>query len=209
MSSALALVALGRAGEADELLGLGRMAWEGDARYAVALAMAGAARGDLDRALAWLRDPAETAAARDGASPLLRRLRDTALTSEALTQLKRAFPDDWREHVSDTQVSSSTSTSSCGAASPRPHETTRCACPTASRRWGSLPRNGSSGRATPPSMARTCGRPRCLYDEAMDWTHPFAKRYWSIVLKLSDVAFVSGDLAAERFLRELYYGSLR
>ena len=28
-------------------------------------------------------------------------------------------------------------------------------------------------------------------------------------LKLSDVAFVSGDLVAERFLRELYYGSLR
>ena len=34
-------------------------------------------------------------------------------------------------------------------------------------------------------------------------------RYWSIVLKLCDVAFVSGDLATERSLREQYYGSLR
>ena len=34
-------------------------------------------------------------------------------------------------------------------------------------------------------------------------------RYWSILLKLADIAFVSGDLATETAFREQYYGSLR
>ncbi|HEY6549378.1 MAG TPA: hypothetical protein VI589_15790, partial [Vicinamibacteria bacterium] len=104
LSAALALVALGRAAEADERLALERAAWDGDARYAVALAMAGTARGDLERALAWLHSPAEAAVTRSG-SPLLRRLREGALTPQSLTELKRAFPGAWSEHLSDTQVS--------------------------------------------------------------------------------------------------------
>ena len=104
LSAALALVALGRAAEADERLALDRSAWGGDVRYAVALAMAGTARGDLERAEAWLRDPAEAAVARGGSS-LLRLLREGALTTAVLAELKRAFPSDWQEHLSDAQVS--------------------------------------------------------------------------------------------------------
>ena len=47
------------------------------------------------------------------------------------------------------------------------------------------------------------------YDEAIDLDAADRKHYWSIVLKLSDIAFVSQDLATERALREQYYGSLR
>ena len=50
---------------------------------------------------------------------------------------------------------------------------------------------------------------RISYDEALRSDAADRKRYWSIVLKLSDVAFVSGDLATERALREQYYGGLR
>jgi hypothetical protein len=57
LSSALALTALKRHDEADE-----RLAALGDARadvrYAVAMAWVGMARGDLERAEAWLREPA-------------------------------------------------------------------------------------------------------------------------------------------------------
>ena len=35
------------------------------------------------------------------------------------------------------------------------------------------------------------------------------RRYWSILLKLCDIAFVTEDLATETSLREQYYGSLR
>ena len=91
LSTALALVALGRAAEADERLALDRAAWGGDARYAVALAVAGTARGDLERAETWLRYPAETAVTRSG-SPLLRRLREGALTRRVPGRVEKHLP---------------------------------------------------------------------------------------------------------------------
>ena len=66
LSRALALVALGRVGGSRRAAGPWRSRGESDARYAVASAMAGTARGDLDRAEEWLRDPAEAAVARGG-----------------------------------------------------------------------------------------------------------------------------------------------
>jgi hypothetical protein len=50
---------------------------------------------------------------------------------------------------------------------------------------------------------------KASYDEAMRLDAAERIRYWSIVLKLADIAFVSGDLATETSLREQYYGSLR
>ena len=64
LSAALALSALGRFGEADEMLAAASAHWAGDPRYPLALAMVGAARGDLARAEELLRQPAERLLAR-------------------------------------------------------------------------------------------------------------------------------------------------
>jgi tetratricopeptide (TPR) repeat protein len=69
LSQALALAALGRFVEADELLGASSAEWVGDPRYTLALAIVGAARGDLARAEQVLRPPAEELLAESAALP--------------------------------------------------------------------------------------------------------------------------------------------
>ena len=208
LSKALALVALGRAAEADERLALESSTWGGDARYAVALAMAGTARGDLERAEAWLRDPAETAVAREG-SPLLRRLRDRALTPDALAELKRAFPRDWQEHLSDTQVSEQYFYVLLWRSQP---EAARDYALRMADRFKALalaPAEWMERAGDAAFYGKDVQAAKSSYDEAMLLDGAERKRYWSILLKLCDAAFVTGDLATERSLREQYYGSLR
>ena len=208
LSRALALVALGRAAEADERLALESSAWGGDARYAVALAMAGTARGDLERAEAWLRDPAETAVARDG-SPLLRRLRDSALTAAALDELKRAFPRDWQEHLSDTQVSEQYFYVLLWRSQP---EAARDYALRMADRFLALslaPAEWVERAGDAAFYGKDIRAAKASYDEAMRLDGASRKQYWSILLKLCDIAFVMDDLATERSLREQYYGALR
>ena len=59
LSAALALAALGRTVDADEVLSETAPDWAGDARFTLALAIVGAARGDLARSEELLRQPAE------------------------------------------------------------------------------------------------------------------------------------------------------
>ena len=208
LSTALALVALGRAAEADEVLALGRTAWDGDARYAVALAMAGTARGDLERALMWLHDPAETAVSKGG-SPLLRRLRDTALSAAGLADLKRAFPSDWREHLSDTQVSEQYFYVLLWRAEP---EAARDYALRMVGRFQTLALGSAEWMERAGDAAfygKDVQAAKTSYDEAMRLDAAERTRYWSILLKLCDIAFVSEDLGTERSLREQYYGALR
>lgn len=208
LSTALALVALRRVPEADERLALDRSAWGGDARYAVALAMAGTARGDLERAEAWLRDPAETAVARGGSS-LLRRLREGALTTDLLAELKRALPRDWQEHLSDAQVSEQYFYVLLWRSQP---EAARDYALRMVDRFKALslgPVDWVERAGDAAFYGKDVQAARASYDEAMRLDGPERTRYWSIVLKLSDVAFVSGDLATEMSLRERYYGALR
>ena len=208
LSKALALVALGRAAEADERLALESTAWGGDARYAVALAMAGTARGDLERAEAWLRDPAETAVARDG-SPLLRRLRDRALTADALAELKRAFPRDWQEHLSDAQVSQQYFFVLLWRSQP---EAARDYALRMADRFKALslpPAEWMERAGDAAFYGKDFPAAKSSYDEAMRLDGAERKQYWSILLKLCDIAFITEDLATERSLREQYYGALR
>jgi len=209
LSTALALVALGRAGEADERLALDQTAWGSDVRYAVALAMAGTARGDLQRAEEWLSRPAEQAASRGGSS-VLRRLREGALTREILGALKAAFPDDWQEHLTDAQVSKqyfyvllwkghAQAARAYALRMLERHKALGLETVDWVERAGDAALYGGDTQAAKAS-----------YDEALEAVNRDDRMaYWSILLKLSDVAFVSGDLARERFLREQYYGSLR
>jgi hypothetical protein len=209
LSTALALVALGRASEAGERLALDQTAWGSDVRYAVALAMAGTARGDLQRAEEWLSRPAEAAAARDGSS-VLRRLREGPLTPELLAALKAAFPDDWRERLSDAQVSQEyfyvllwrSQLQAARDYSLRMLERHK-ALGLEAVDW--MERAGDAAFYLGDTRAA-----KASYDEALrSVDREDRMAYWSILLRLSDVAFVSGDLAAEQSLRERYYGSLR
>ena len=208
LSRVLALVALRRFAEADEQLALTSSAWGSDARYAVASAMAGTARGDLDRALEWLRDPAEAAVARDG-SPLLRLLRDGDLTEDGLAGLKQAFPGDWQQHLSDVQVSEQYFYVLLWRSQP---EAARDYALRMADRFKALalsPVEWIERSGDAAFYGKDAAAARISYDEALDLDAADRKRYWSIVLKLSDVAYVSGDLATERSLREQYYGGLR
>jgi hypothetical protein len=208
LSRALALVALRRVGEADEQLALGSSAWGSDARYAVASAMAGTARGDLDRAEEWLRDPAEAAVARGG-SALLRQLRDGDLTAPVLDALKQAFPHDWQEHLSDTQVSEQYFYVLLWRRQPEAARDYALRMSDRFKALGLLPVEWTERAGDAAFYGKDVAAARISYDEALRLDAADRKRYWSIVLKLSDVAFVLGDLATERSLREQYYGGLR
>jgi len=208
LSNALALVALGRPAEADERLALDRSAWGGDVRYAVALAMVGTARGDLDRAETWLRDPAEAAVARGG-SDLLRRLRAGAVTAELLAILKRTFPSAWRDHLTDAQVSEQYYYVLLWKSRP---DAARDYALRMADRFKALSLGAADWMERAGDAAfygRDVQAAKASYDEAMRLDETERTRYWSILLKLCDIAFVSGDLATERSLREQYYGALQ
>lgn len=82
------------------------------------------------------------------------------------------------------------------------------AWPTDSRPCPSAPQTGSNAPATRRATANDAQAANASYDEALRLDETERTRYWSIILKLCDIAFVSGDFATERSLREQYYGSL-
>ena len=156
LSAVIALAALRRFPEADERLAALAGDRE-DARYAVVSAFVGIARGDLDQAEAWLRDPASRVLDRE-ANPLL-----------ALF-LKR-LPPDWRAAFAAASARpiptasrrrsspSSITTYSSGRAASTPRATTRCGWTPACAGPASTRPCGASARRTPLSTAATSPRP--------------------------------------------------
>jgi hypothetical protein len=208
LSTAMALVALGRGAEAGERLALAESAWGGDVRYAVALAMAGTARGDLERAEEWLREPAESAAVRGG-TPLLRRLRNEPLTPGLLDAVKAAFPRDWKEHLTDAQVSEEYFYVLLWRRQPEAARDYALRMADRYRALGLDPVDWIDRAGDGAFYANDLQAAKASYDEALQRADRARMTYWAVLLKLSDVAFASGDLAAEKALREQYYGSLR
>jgi predicted negative regulator of RcsB-dependent stress response len=181
LSAALALAALKRIDEADARLAL-VSEWRDDARYAVASAYVGLARKDLESALDWLRDPAARAADRDprpGGEEPV----------EALVCEQYYYVLVWKGAYDDAGDYALRMAERLGRAR--------------------LPRARWTGRAADACFYRrdTDGA-RELYERALE-----EERDWAalreIYLKLADLAFLAGDHAGERRLREHYYGSLR
>lgn len=202
LSQALALAELHRIEEADlRLAQIG--AWHDDPRYAVASAFVGLKRGDLARAEQWLRDPAARALAEDAGGSWLVDPRQwsaarfsglrEALGEQALRRVEQAFATEqyyfvllWR---GDAVAA----------------------------------RDFALGMA---ERLRADGGPWALWTERAGDAAFFrrelreaeeqyqaaraadASRSGAIDLKLADVAFLRGDLALERTLRERYYGTL-
>jgi tetratricopeptide (TPR) repeat protein len=204
LSLVLALAGLGRFDEADERLITIAAAWRDDPRYALAAAIVGATRGDLGRAEEWLRQPAASVLGREG-NPLLRRLWLGQADRHLLEELKKAFPSAWREHVEATLVSEQYYFVLLWKGD---HDLARDYALRMADRFLALglPHSEWLERAGDAAFhADERGEARALYEQAArldpDPSGP--------LLKLSDLAFLSGDLDTERALRERYYGTLR
>jgi hypothetical protein len=183
LSAALALAALGRFVEADEVLAGSSSEWAGDPRYTLALAIVGAARGDLARAEEVLRQPAErllrersTALRRDEPSERCEALETNMLAEEYfVTLLLNGFTDEAARYA-DSMIEHLAKSGRSAA------------------EW-------SEKRGDAAFFAADWNTAIRLYERS-------AADSPAALLKLADVYLKLGDLGKEKALRERIYGSL-
>jgi hypothetical protein len=204
LSAVVALAALKRFGEADERLA-SLADFRADPRYAAVSAYVGVLRGDLDRALEWLRDPASRILDRE-VNPLvalfLRRVPPGALASFR-GQLKDAFPDRLEETLLAEQYYyvQLWKERYDGARDYALRMDDRL------RRAG-LPTTVWAERAADAAFyRRDLAEAGALYTAAIG-SETDHGALMILYLKLADVAHLTGDLETERMLREHYYGTL-
>ena len=204
LSTVLALAAMKRFGEADERLLL--LADDrDDPRYAVVSAYVGLARGDLDQAEAWLRDPASRVLDRE-ANPLLALFRKAVpaeLLSSLRAQLGAAFPGLLEETLLAEQYYYvqlwKGQYDAARDYALRMGERLRRA---------GLPASVWSERAGDAAFyRRDLSEARQLYEDAIRGEKDNGL-LMMLYLKLADIAHLTGDLETERALREHYYGAL-
>jgi hypothetical protein len=203
LSSVLALARLKRYADADERLARLAAVWRDDARFAVASAYVGVARGDLDRAEEWLRAPAGRLLDRE-TSPLLRLLRSGAITLELLDALKRELVDQFQERLEETLVAEQyyyvllwqrRYDLARGYAVRMAERLSRAGVPTTL--W-----HEHAGDAA------FAGRDLDVASEHYAEAERGEPGRRSILLKQADIAYLTSDLARERLLRERFYGRL-
>jgi hypothetical protein len=202
LSAVLALARLKRFAEADERLLRLSAAWRDDVRYAVASAYVGVARGDLVRAEEWLRAPSDRLLDREP-SPLLRLLRSGGLTLDLVDALKRELADQFQARLEETFVAEqyfyvllwqSRFDLARGYAQRMVDRLVRAEVPASL--W--YERAGD---------AAFYGKDLDVAREMYTLAEKGDPR-GSLFLKEADLAFLAGDLARERQLREHYYGRL-
>ena len=204
LSAALALAGLKRFAEADERLAL-LSDWRDDARYAVASAFVGIARGDLDRAELWLRDPASRVLDRD-ANPLLRPFRD-GFRADVLQALKDRLGADFQARLEETFVTEQYYYVQLWKG--RYDVARDYALRMGERmRRAELSDGTWVGRAGDASFyGRDLRDAYELYEQAIRGEKDNGV-LMLLYLKLADLAYLAGDLETERQLREHYYGAL-
>jgi len=204
LSSVLALAGLKRLGEADERLVLledGR----DDPRYAVVSAYIGIARGNLDRAETWLRDPASRVLDRE-ANPLLALFQKT-FPVELLEVLRRRIGPAFGERLEETLIAEQYYYVQLWNARYDVARDYALRMGERLRRAG-LPANVWVERAADAAFyRRDLPEARQLYEQAIEGEKDNGA-LMALYLKLADVAHLSGDLETERALREHYYGAL-
>jgi hypothetical protein len=204
LSAVIALAALRRFAEADERLAA--LAGDrDDARYAVVSAFVGIARGDLDQAEGWLRDPASRVLDRE-ANPLLALFlkRLPPAWSEGLRgRLGEAYPDRLQETLVAeqyyyVQLWKGRFDAARDYALRMDQRLRRAGL--AATVWGE--------RAADAAFYRgDLSEARDLYDAAIRGETDHGA-LMVLYLKLADIAHLTGDLETERTLREHYYGTL-
>lgn len=175
LSRALALVALKRWQDLDDLLALLHSRWHNDLRYALVSALAGAQSGDLAESRAWLDPRAADAADAAEAPEALRSLVKEQRFHLAMFEGRTAEARDYALHMAQKLKAAK------------------------------LPAGIWLEHAGDAAFARRdLDEARQLYGQAKLQ----GAREVSVLLKLADVHFLLGDLAAEKALRETFYGSL-
>jgi tetratricopeptide (TPR) repeat protein len=177
--------------------------WHDDLRFAVASAMIGIARGNLSEAERWLREPATLISTQpDG--EVLRRLWSGKINDALIVDLKRLFPLNWRQYIESWLVCEQyyfvllwqKSFDRAGSYALRMVERYQMlGLPT----WLWRERAGDAA-----FYAQSYNEAKHLYGESLKEN----AKSTSVLLKLSDVYFILGDLEKEQIYREKVYGTL-
>ncbi|HKP71464.1 MAG TPA: hypothetical protein VJT82_00910 [Pyrinomonadaceae bacterium] len=203
LSAVLALAALKRWEDVDARLPILYANWHDDVRFAVASAMIGLARGNLSEAERWLREPA-TLISTQPEGEVLRRLWGGQIDDALIVDLKHHFPLNWRQYVESWLVCEQyyfvllwqKSFDRAGRYASRMAERHQMSgLPT----WLWRERAGDAA-----FYARSYEEAKRLYGESMREN----EKNTSVLLKLSDVYFILGDLENEQIYREKVYGTL-
>jgi hypothetical protein len=204
LSAVVALAGLKRFHEADELLVL--LADDrDDPRYAVVSAYVGLARGDLDKAEAWLRDPASRILDRE-ANPLLA-LFQKAFPDEVLADLRRRLGAAFQDRLEETLVTEQYYYVLLWQGRYDAARDYALRMGERLRRAG-LPSNVWAERAADAAFyRRDLSEAGELYHAALQGEKDNGA-LMALYLKLADIAHLTGDLETERALREHYYGTL-
>ena len=202
-SAVLSLAALGRWDQVDVRLAGLHVAWKDDPRLPLLLAMIGLARADLEAAERPLRAPAARAAADPRLECALVAL-STDLDRQVIDMVRKRFPDDWQ---------------SCLHAALLPEEffyvlLARKSYSEAGRYATRMALRLKALNLRASVWLERVGDTAFLekdYARALDSYRQSAGRGGpdpALMLKLSDVHFLLGDLEKERASREAIYGSL-
>lgn len=204
LSSVLALAGLKRIAEADERLVLlddGR----DDPRYAVVSAYVGLARGDLERAEAWLRDPAARVLDRE-ANPMLALFQRT-FPVQLLDVLRSRLGPAFGERLEETLVAEQYYYVQLWNGRYDAARDYALRMEERLRRGGLAASVWAERAADAAFYRRDLTEARQLYEQAIKGEKDNGA-LMALYLKLADIAHLSGDLETERALREHYYGTL-
>ena len=204
LSSVLALAALKRWAEVDARIPLLYADWHNDVRFAIASAMIGIAKGNLSEAESWLREPAELISTQLD-DVVLRRLWSGQIDDALIADLKKLYPQSWRQCIEEWLICeqyyfvllwqrSFDQAQQYALRMVERHK--QLGLPT----WLWKERAGDAA-----FHAQSYGEAQRLYEESMkeNVNNPI------VLLKLSDVYFLFGDLEKEQLYREKVYGALR
>jgi len=204
LSSVLALAALERWAEVDARIPLLYADWHNDVRFAIASAMIGIAKRNLSEAENWLREPAELISTQLE-NPILRRLWSDQINDALIADLKKIYPLNWRQYIEDWLVCEQyyfvllwqrSFALAQQYASRMVERHKKLGLPT----WLWKERAGDAA-----FHAKSYSEAHRLYEESMKEN----VNNTSVLLKLSDVYFLFGDLEKEQIYREKVYGTLR
>jgi len=204
LSAVLALAALERWAEVDARMPLLYADWHNDVRFAIASAMIGIAKGNLSEAERWLREPVELIS-RQLDDAILRRLWSGQINEALVADLKKNYPLNWRQYIEDWLICEQyyfvllwqrSFDLAQQYASRMVERHRQLGLPT----W--LWRERAGDAAFHAQSYREAHR---LYEESLKEN----VNNTSVLLKLSDVYFLFGDLEKEQVYREKVYGTLR
>jgi hypothetical protein len=215
LSRVLALAALRRWDEVDTAVSLLYADWAHEPRFAIAQALIGLRRGDLDAAETWLRLPAdavpEAFSEGEGMPAVMRRIRSGEINQDVIQTLKRYAPDNWQGYMSQALVAEQYFYVLLWQGLYR--EAKLYALRMVERlAWLAAPQSVWLERAGDAALFLEDyrGAQEC-YEKSlqeMEQKGLQASRKAGVLLKLSDVHFLLNDLVKERLYREKIYGSL-